>query len=127
MQFINFSGPLVLSASTRALYERKLQKLLDNGATQLLIPEVVPAEISIHHNGTADPDLYSDKEDGKKKKLFSDESWIEKHIKSWCLSLKPLDLWTDTLYCQVWDTHFQCTTHCRGHLILSIDWWLFNK
>lgn len=69
MQFMSFSLVLVLSASTRSLYERKLQKLLDNGATQLLVPEVVPAEISIHHNGTgADPDLYSDKEEGKKKK-----------------------------------------------------------
>lgn len=65
MQFINFS---CLSASTRSLYERKLQKLLDHGATQVLVPEAVPAEIGIHHNGTADPDLYSDKEDGKKKK-----------------------------------------------------------
>lgn len=54
-------GPIV--ASTRSLYERKLQKLLDIGATQLLVPEAVPAEISIHHNGTADPDLYSDKEE----------------------------------------------------------------
>lgn len=65
-RFINNSLLLVLSASTRSLYEKKLQKLLDNGATQLLVPEVVSTEVSVHHNGTADPDLYSDKEDGKK-------------------------------------------------------------
>lgn len=68
-QFINDSFVLVLPASTRSLYERKLQKLLDNSATQLPVPEVVHTEVSIHHNGTADPDLYSDKEDGKKIKL----------------------------------------------------------
>lgn len=93
MQFINFSRLLVLSASTRSLYERKLQKLLDIGATQLLVPEAVPAEISIHHNGTADPDLYSDKEEGKKNKTtvvkhLTMKSWIEKHMKLCCLSLK---------------------------------------
>lgn len=62
---------IILSASTRKLYEKKLQKLLDNGPAQPLLPEVVPAEINAHHNGNSDPDLYSDKEDGKNSSLPS--------------------------------------------------------
>lgn len=105
MQFINFSRLLVLSASTRSLYERKLQKLLDIGATQLLVPEAVPAEISIHHNGTADPDLYSDKEEGKKKnnscQTFNDEIVDRKTHEVVLFVLKASELWTDTHHCQV--------------------------
>lgn len=107
MQFINFSRLLVLSASTRSLYERKLQKLLDHAATQVLVPEAVPAEIGIHHNGTADPDLYSDKEDGKKKQknnscqTFNDEMVDRKTHEVVLFILKASELWTDTHYCQV--------------------------
>lgn len=55
-------GPIV--ASTRKLYEKKLQKLLDDGAaaqpplTQLVIPEA-----ELNNNGNSESELYSDKED----------------------------------------------------------------
>ncbi|XP_058481950.1 thymopoietin a isoform X2 [Solea solea] len=48
-------GPVV--ASTRKLYEKKLQKLLDNGPTPVLPPQ------QVNHNGHSESDLYSDKED----------------------------------------------------------------
>ncbi|XP_062238372.1 thymopoietin a isoform X2 [Platichthys flesus] len=54
-------GPIV--ASTRKLYEKKLQKLLDNGPAQPPLPELVLAEIQVNHNGHSEADLYSDKED----------------------------------------------------------------
>lgn len=46
------------------------------------MPEVVLTEVNVHHNGTADPDLYSDKEDGKKKQWLKNsvmKSWIENY------------------------------------------------
>ncbi|XP_028278492.1 thymopoietin a isoform X3 [Parambassis ranga] len=53
-------GPIV--ATTRKLYEKKLQKLLDDGPVQQ--PQVVLTEIQpINHNGNSESDLYSDKED----------------------------------------------------------------
>lgn len=52
-------GPVV--ATTRKLYERKLQKLLDDGVGAQ--PEVVLTEIQVNHNGNSESDLYSDKED----------------------------------------------------------------
>uniref|UniRef100_A0A3Q3AGA2 Thymopoietin a n=1 Tax=Kryptolebias marmoratus TaxID=37003 RepID=A0A3Q3AGA2_KRYMA len=45
-------GPIV--ASTRKLYEKKLQKLLVDGSAQLL---------QVNHNGNSESDAYSDKED----------------------------------------------------------------
>ncbi|CAB1418918.1 unnamed protein product [Pleuronectes platessa] len=54
-------GPIV--ASTRKLYEKKLQKLLDDGPAQPPLPELVLAEIQVNHNGHSEADLYSDKED----------------------------------------------------------------
>ncbi|XP_010773047.1 lamina-associated polypeptide 2, isoforms beta/gamma-like isoform X1 [Notothenia coriiceps] len=54
-------GPIV--ASTRKLYERKLQKLLDEGPAQPPLPEVIVTETQVNHNGNSDSDLYSDKED----------------------------------------------------------------
>ncbi|XP_035466350.1 thymopoietin a isoform X3 [Scophthalmus maximus] len=57
-------GPIV--ASTRNVYEKKLQKLLDNGPTQLPPPPqplLVLPEIQVNHNGHFESDLYSDKED----------------------------------------------------------------
>ncbi|XP_068163484.1 thymopoietin a [Antennarius striatus] len=50
-------GPVV--ASTRKLYEKKLVKLLDE---RPLLPDVVLTETQVH-NGGADSDLYSDKEE----------------------------------------------------------------
>ncbi|KAM3843191.1 thymopoietin a [Diretmus argenteus] len=55
------AGPIV--ASTRKLYEKKLQKLLDQGPPQALVPHVVLAEIDANHNGNSDSDRYSDKEE----------------------------------------------------------------
>lgn len=54
-------GPIV--ASTRKLYEKKLQKLLDDGPAQPLKPQLVVTEIQVNHNGNSESDLYSDKED----------------------------------------------------------------
>ncbi|XP_030296136.1 thymopoietin a isoform X4 [Sparus aurata] len=55
------AGPIV--ASTRKLYEKKLQKLLDDGPVQPPLPELVLTEIEVNHNGNSESDLYSDKED----------------------------------------------------------------
>lgn len=52
------AGPIV--ASTRKLYEKKLQRLLDDGPAQ---PKLVVTEIQVNHNGNSESDLYSDKED----------------------------------------------------------------
>ncbi|XP_071357743.1 thymopoietin a isoform X3 [Trachinotus anak] len=54
-------GPIV--ASTRKLYERKLQKLLDDGPAQPQLPQLVLTDIQVNHNGKSESDLYSDKED----------------------------------------------------------------
>lgn len=56
---------LILPASTRKLYEKKLQKLLDDGPAQPPLPQLVFTEIQVNHNGNSESDLYSDKEDGK--------------------------------------------------------------
>ncbi|KAJ8006498.1 hypothetical protein DPEC_G00107870 [Dallia pectoralis] len=55
------AGPIV--ASTRKLYERKLQKLLDQGPPEAVAPPVVITKIDRNHNGNSDSDRYSDKED----------------------------------------------------------------
>lgn len=52
-------GPVV--ASTRKLYEKKLQKLLDDSPVQP--PLATFNDAQVNHNGSADSDLYSDKED----------------------------------------------------------------
>uniref|UniRef100_A0A3Q1CB46 Thymopoietin a n=1 Tax=Amphiprion ocellaris TaxID=80972 RepID=A0A3Q1CB46_AMPOC len=54
-------GPVV--ASTRKLYEKKLQKLLDDGPAPLPLPQLVLTDIQVNHNGNSESDLYSDKED----------------------------------------------------------------
>ncbi|TKS91157.1 Lamina-associated polypeptide 2, isoform beta [Collichthys lucidus] len=54
------AGPIV--ATTRKLYEKKLQKLLDDGPAQPL-PQLTVTEIQVNHNGNSEPDVYSDKED----------------------------------------------------------------
>ncbi|XP_019732751.1 thymopoietin a isoform X2 [Hippocampus comes] len=55
------AGPIV--ASTRKLYEKKLQKLLDDGPAQTTITKIVVTDIQVNHNGNSESDLYSDKED----------------------------------------------------------------
>lgn len=57
------AGPIV--ASTRKVYEKKLQRLLDDGPAQLPQPKLVLTEIQVNHNhnGNSESDLYSDKED----------------------------------------------------------------
>nr|XP_057921948.1 thymopoietin a isoform X1 [Doryrhamphus excisus] len=55
------AGPIV--ASTRQLYEKKLQKLLDDGPAQATITKIVVTEIQVNHNGNSESELYSDKED----------------------------------------------------------------
>uniref|UniRef100_A0A3Q3INM4 Uncharacterized protein n=1 Tax=Monopterus albus TaxID=43700 RepID=A0A3Q3INM4_MONAL len=54
-------GPIV--ASTRKLYEKKLQKLLDDGPAQPPLPQLVLTEVQVNYNGNSESDLYSDKED----------------------------------------------------------------
>ncbi|XP_070848682.1 thymopoietin a [Chaetodon trifascialis] len=56
-------GPIV--ASTRKLYEKKLQKLLDDGPAQPPLPQLIITEIitEVNHNGNSESDMYSDKED----------------------------------------------------------------
>ncbi|KAM4711469.1 thymopoietin a [Anableps anableps] len=49
-------GPIV--GSTRKLYEKKLQKYLDDDSAQLC-----PTETQVNHNGNSETDIYSDKED----------------------------------------------------------------
>ncbi|KAM6986224.1 thymopoietin a [Aplochiton taeniatus] len=55
------AGPIV--ASTRKLYERKLQKLLDQGPPEAITLPVVVTEIDSNLNGNSDADRYSDKEE----------------------------------------------------------------
>lgn len=58
------AGPIV--ASTRKVYEKKLQKLLDQGPPEALLPLVAPpgvTEIDSTHNGNSDSDRYSDREE----------------------------------------------------------------
>lgn len=54
-------GPIV--ASTRKLYEKKLQKLLDDGPAQPPLPQLVLTEVQVNYNGNSESELYSDKED----------------------------------------------------------------
>ncbi|XP_055367369.1 thymopoietin a isoform X7 [Betta splendens] len=54
-------GPVV--ATTRKLYERKLQDLLHHAPAQPPQPQLVSAEVQVNHNSSAEADLYSDKED----------------------------------------------------------------
>lgn len=53
------AGPIV--ASTRKVYEKKLQKILDDGPAQ--VTQLVVTEIQVNHNGNSESDVYSDKED----------------------------------------------------------------
>ncbi|XP_053364593.1 thymopoietin a isoform X3 [Clarias gariepinus] len=56
------AGPIV--ASTRKVYEKKLQKLLDQGPPQTTVITVSePVQTHTTRNGSADSDQYSDKEE----------------------------------------------------------------
>lgn len=55
------SGPIV--ASTRKLYEKKLQKLMEQGPPESAPPPTTPAKIGSNQNGNTDSDQYSDKEE----------------------------------------------------------------
>ncbi|XP_014063052.2 lamina-associated polypeptide 2, isoforms beta/gamma isoform X4 [Salmo salar] len=54
-------GPIVVS--TRKLYERRLQKLLDQGPPETVALPVVITQVDSNHNGNSDSDRYSDKEE----------------------------------------------------------------
>ncbi|XP_041833894.1 thymopoietin a isoform X4 [Melanotaenia boesemani] len=54
-------GPIV--ASTRKLYEKKLQKLLDDVPALLPVPQLLATDIQLNHNGNSESDVYSDRED----------------------------------------------------------------
>lgn len=62
---LHFFSLLIHPASTRKLYEKKLQRLLDDGPAQPPLPQLVLTEIQVNHNGNSESDMYSDKEDGK--------------------------------------------------------------
>uniref|UniRef100_A0A3B1IKZ3 Thymopoietin a n=1 Tax=Astyanax mexicanus TaxID=7994 RepID=A0A3B1IKZ3_ASTMX len=55
------AGPIV--ASTRKLYEKKLQKLLDQGPPETVVQLSEPAVTGNSQNGNTDSDQYSDKEE----------------------------------------------------------------
>ncbi|XP_074554434.1 thymopoietin a [Halichoeres trimaculatus] len=55
------AGPIV--ATTRKVYEKKLQKILDNGPTQVTQVVVTETQTQIDLNGNSESDPYSDKED----------------------------------------------------------------
>ncbi|KAJ8261979.1 hypothetical protein GJAV_G00160690 [Gymnothorax javanicus] len=54
-------GPIV--ASTRKLYEKKLQKLMEQGPPESAPPPTMPVKIGSNQNGNTDSDQYSDKEE----------------------------------------------------------------
>ncbi|KAL0962714.1 hypothetical protein UPYG_G00344370 [Umbra pygmaea] len=55
------AGPIV--ASTRKLYEKRLQKLLDQGPPGAVAPPPAITQVDSNHNGNSDSDRFSDKED----------------------------------------------------------------
>lgn len=57
------SSFLLSPASTRKLYEKRLQKLLDNDPPT---SQVILADTKVTSNGSADPELYSDQDDGER-------------------------------------------------------------
>jgi len=56
---------LVPSASTRKVYENKLQRMLDQPPAAQPPKLLLPSETQVTHNGNSEADLYSDKEDGE--------------------------------------------------------------
>lgn len=76
LYFLHFLA--IHSASTRKLYEKKLQKLLDQPPPEAEVPAEVTTlpKTDSNQNGNTNSDQYSDKEDG--------ESWPNFEI-GWCL------------------------------------------
>lgn len=65
--FFFCSYPGFYSASTRKLYEKKLQKLLDQPAAEADAPSDITTlpKADSNQNGNTNSDQYSDKEDGE--------------------------------------------------------------
>ncbi|XP_016134114.1 lamina-associated polypeptide 2-like isoform X3 [Sinocyclocheilus grahami] len=55
------AGPIV--ASTRKFYEKRLQKLLDQGPPETVAPPSETSQTDVSQNGNTDSDQYSDKEE----------------------------------------------------------------
>lgn len=52
------------SASTRKVYEKRLQKLLDQGPPETVAPSSETSQTDGSQNGNTDSEQYSDKEEG---------------------------------------------------------------
>lgn len=61
------------SASTRKVYENRLQKLLDQGPPEAAAPPSEASQTDGSQNGNTDSDQYSDKEEGNGKQFSSFE------------------------------------------------------
>ncbi|KAM9310377.1 thymopoietin a [Pholidichthys leucotaenia] len=72
-------GPIV--ASTRMLYERKLQKLLDDGPAHPPLPQLILTDIQVDHNGNSES-VYSDKEDEAPVPVTEPEPVVERSVRS---------------------------------------------
>lgn len=61
------SFPGLFSATTRKVYEKKLQKLLDQPAAEPEAPSDITTlpKVDSNQNGNTNSDQYSDKEDGE--------------------------------------------------------------
>lgn len=62
-----FTNIYLLSASTRKVYEKRLQKLLDQGPPEAAAPPSEASQTDGSQNGNTDSDQYSDKEEGNRK------------------------------------------------------------
>ncbi|CAF96755.1 unnamed protein product [Tetraodon nigroviridis] len=88
------AGPIV--ASTRKLYEKKLQKLLDSDSTP---SEVILPDTKVTSNGSTDPGLYSDQDDGsclKVEKIAASEQTVGLEKDDVQKELPPSDLSSPT-------------------------------
>lgn len=65
--FTDTSLPTFLSsASTRKVYEKRLQKMLDQGPPEAVAPPSEASQTDGSQNGNTDSDQYSDKEEGNR-------------------------------------------------------------
>lgn len=92
VSFILFfcSFPGLYSASTRKLYERKLQKLLDQPAAGAEAPSDITTlpKADSNQNGNTNSDQYSDKEDGELRLHVNFNLCLITHLKQ--ITGKPL-------------------------------------